>query len=64
MQHSYVFKGGSGISPTLGEGGGEAPTYDFAKFSKKTPWNWENYGPPTSATGIENTFFPSTGSGS
>ena len=22
-----------------------APTYVFAKFSKKTAWNWENVGP-------------------
>ena len=32
-------RGGGANSP------GGAPTYDFAKFSKKTAWNWKNLDP-------------------
>ena len=38
--------GGSRISPRRGRQlSGEVPTYDFAKFSQKTVWNWKNLGP-------------------
>ena len=50
----YVLKSSYNTSPVVdpgfplggganSSGGGGAPTYDFAKFSQKTAWNWKNF---------------------
>ena len=49
MWYQWSLNGPSVTDPGFPRGGGAnppgAPTYDFAKFSQKTAWNWNNLDP-------------------